>query len=198
MIFALLTLAVIGAATAQPLGQPPTAVCVFDIDQTLTRSPFASPTQCNVTAFAPTVGGRQPAAYAYESMAACYNLGYLVAIATAEPQIIAQLMEPFLTNISAGEMGATFFASPGFGYGNGNKTDMLKAIQVFYKASPSCMILFDDQIINDQTAEAIGMDGQEVSVECGGSNPLCLTACGLTVVTLSQGLAKLKATCGGL
>ena len=55
-----------------------------------------------------------------------------VATASAEPKFLADLTQTWLTVMSAGKFDSSFYASPAFGYGNFNKSDMLEAIQVCF------------------------------------------------------------------
>jgi len=170
-------------------------VCVFDIDQTLTRQPLASASSCGVSSLPAGSDLRLPAVYASEAISACYDAGFNLAIATAEAKILAEASIPWLTDLSGNRFNSSFFASPAFGYGASNKTDMLLAIQQYYQVSSSCVVLFDDQMSNVNTAIGLGMIGQETSSACGGNNSFCLTACGIEQSEFESGLAKLKTTC---
>jgi hypothetical protein len=170
-------------------------VCAFDIDQTLTRQSLASTSSCQVSEFEKESDARLTGAYARNAIAECYAAGFQVAIATAEPLILAKLSAPWLTQLSNNRFNSSFFDTPAFGHGNSNKTHMLLGIQSYFETTPECVILFDDQISNDKTADDLGMLSQEASIACGGHNQFCLSACGLTQSEFESGMSKLKSKC---
>jgi hypothetical protein len=193
VLLAICSFATINVNSVQSANNIP--VCAFDIDQTLTRQPLASTSECEVKSFEKDFYGRLTAAYARQAIAECYAAGFQVAIATAEPFILAKLSEPWLTEISNQKFNATFYDSPLFGHGNSNKTHMLQGIQSYFDTTPECVILFDDQIVNDKTADDLGMLSQEASIPCGGHNTFCMKACGLTQSEFESGMSKLKSKC---
>lgn len=184
----------------------PQKMCIFDVDNTMTHAANAENTGvCPNTQFLdidppnwPKGGGTTQTVK--DSFAKCKQLGYGIAIATAETGQEFQAPEQavFLSNLDP-ELNQDFINSPNLQYGckiitakdaNGNldcssneftdKTAMYLNIMNYNNIPPSQWgnsIVFDDDMKNLTTAKGLGFKVCQASPQCGGV--YCDTGCGI-------------------
>ena len=169
-----------------------TKVCIFDIDDTLTRGPLASFGDCGTLPSSPFLS----AVYGAGAVQGCLDQGFKVAIASAEPTLVVTALgrKSWLGKINP-YFDDSFFKTGAFQAGNSNKTQTINNILKYYQiTNPKCAVLFDDASVNGDFAKAAGAIWGQASVPCGGKQ-LCPKACGLSQKEYQAGIAILNANC---
>ena len=187
-----LTLGVLAALASVTVAQR-TKVCIFDIDDTLTRGLFASASACGAALpSSPSLS----AVFGAGAVQGCLDQGYKVAIASAEASFIFAALgrKSFLGKINPAFNDA-FFKTDASQVGNSNKTQSINNILKYYQITdPKCSVLFDDASVNGKFAKLAGANWGQASVACKG-NQFCPAACGLSQSEYQAGIALLKANC---
>ena len=161
-------------------------LCVFDIDNTLTRAKYATAEECEVPSLRQEPSYLYgPGVYALEAVQRCKNLGYRPVVATAahcDRQTPRRLA--FLQGLGFGEdvVTAAGAAGPGLQCANpingGNKEMMVRKLMKDYDMPGERVMFFDDtKAMRHQVRRIPGVVTGIASPGCGGY--YCDTACGL-------------------